>query len=88
MWDDPIRWVSREYNEIADHLANYTLDLGKSWSIQYGETKFSSTQNLVGFADGGARKTCSASAWIAGYVDCGNFKPITSGGVFHPTPTK
>ena len=77
-------WHRRELNVVADFLANYTMDSGRTWIKEFDwpfPGRSVESCNLVAHSDGGARAhSCSASAWIieAGIVIDGQwtFKPI------------
>ena len=83
-------WHKRELNVVADFLANYTMDIGRTW-IRELEWPFPGKSltscNLVAHSDGGARAhSCSSAAWIveAGILADGQwiFKPVAMAGTF------
>ena len=65
---DPVVWQRRELNKKADHLVNYTMDAGSSWTKIFTPQIVSGSlmdANWILHFDGGTRGTsCSASAWI------------------------
>ena len=61
-WHDPVLWEKREHNQIADHLANLTMDTAMTWSEESHE--YPSHGNLLIHSDGGSRERCSAAAWV------------------------
>ena len=90
LWADPVAWRRREYNVIADHLANYTMDVQKTWSVDFDwpyPTKSLRECSLIVHSDGGARgRSCAASAWVVEVLsDRGDARPLAMGGTFHST---
>ena len=87
---DPITWVRRHNNLVADHLVNYTMDLRESWTklIQPpGMARDIGACNFVCHSDGGTRGAdCSAAAWVIEAVvqegDCRLTFPIAMAGTF------
>ena len=65
---DPVMWHRRESNQIADFLANFTMESGESWLKEIAPTvrDFSPCEaNFICHSDGGTRKgSCSAAAWV------------------------
>ena len=88
---DPVVWVRRENNKLADTFCNYTMDLGRSWQQQWPQESCNMANcSIVCFSDGGSRsRCCAASAWALalGAKHSGNwtFKLVCAGGVFHGT---
>ena len=68
IWSDPVMWHRREYNIIANYLANYTMDRKESWSedFQMALPGGSLTNcQIVAHTDGGTRiAQCSATGWV------------------------
>merc|ERR1712060_389115 len=61
---DPICWRPRESNTAADHLCNYTMDAGSSWSTADDNALASLTGkkfNLHLHSDGGMRRGIAAA---------------------------
>ena len=94
LWHDPFLWYRRRHNVIAEHLVNYTIDEGRTWSkaLEWPFPGMSITDcNLVAHSDGGTRAgRCSGLAWI---VEAGcraddgwTFLPIAMGGTYVSTP--
>ena len=87
--DDPVHWVPRGDNQLADSLCNYTMDIGRSWTHQWGCSNLSSfCHSYVCFSDGGRRsQTSAASAWAicTGILSHGKwtFNLLMAGGIFH-----
>ena len=90
-WHDPVVWHPRDQNIVADFLANYTMDVGESWSKAL-DWPFPGVPlprcNIVAHSDGGLRRSSgvAASAWIVevGMVDGGSwtYRPLAMGGTF------
>eukprot|EP00973_Karenia_brevis_P012183 1653866-Karenia_brevis.AAC.1 len=60
-----IEWSPREYNTVADHIANVTMDRGGSWEFirkDYLQNAVSQGSNLLLCTDGGSRETGEAAA--------------------------
>ena len=72
---DPIRWVRKEQNVVADYLWNCSMDNRQTWQHMLA-TDIRKDVNLIFHCDGGARQTCGAAAWIvhAAYWDEGCWK--------------
>ena len=47
-WMDLVEWIGRDKNKVAEHLMNYTMHVGRSWSA--GEVWPSPESNLVDFS--------------------------------------
>ena len=91
---DPVIWHRRENNQIADFLANFTMETGESWlkEIEPVVCDFSPDEaNFICHSDGGTRKgSCSAAAWV---LEASVFKdnhrhsfPLAFRGIFFSTP--
>ena len=61
---DPICWRERKWNTAADHVSNYTMDIGRSWSI-IDENAINTLKchdfNLQLHSDGGLRRGVAAA---------------------------
>ena len=67
VWGEPVRWMDRSHNKVADGLADLTMDNGYSWHKEFAFTTDISGSNLVIQTDGGLREgQCAAAAWIIG----------------------
>ncbi|CAK0895791.1 unnamed protein product [Prorocentrum cordatum] len=79
---DPVACRRREYNVIADHLADYTMDAQRTWSVHSDwlyPRKSLRECSLIVFSDGGARgRACAASAWAVA-------RPLAIGCTFDST---
>ncbi len=76
----------REFNGVADHFANLTMDKRASWT-SWDSAKWlrvRSKSNIMIFSDGGRRSTegVSSSGWVIYAVSGDNFSVLGSGGVF------
>jgi len=87
VWDDPVRWMPREYNKVADGLADFTMDRQTSWSREFSTSRAASDCNIIVQTDGGVRGgDCAASAFIIGI--CGRvddsffFEPLLVQGTY------
>ena len=63
--DDPVLWVRREKNKLADYLCNVTMDRKRSWS-RTRSIDMPSKYHWFAVSDGGARPQCSACGWSVG----------------------
>ena len=88
-WHDPVIWRRREYNHVADYLANLTMDEGRSWINELAwpfEAWTIRHCNIVVHSDGGSRAMCSAAAWVVEVGICRGseweYKPIAMGGTY------
>ena len=87
-WRDPVTWRRRNYNVIADHLVNYTMDVRQTWSLEFDwphPSRALHDCNLIAHTDGGARgRDCAASAWIIEEVvfGGGDRHKLAMGGTF------
>ena len=88
---DPVQWMPREHNKVADGLADLTMDIQKSWARRYRSSLPPGGANVVVQTDGGLRDgDCAASAWIIGLwgIRSGawTYEPLVAGGVFLDLP--
>eukprot|EP00959_Pyramimonas_sp_CCMP1952_P020492 432495-Pyramimonas_sp.AAC.1 len=64
---NPAQWRRRCFNRIADHIANYTMDIQRSWCQKFTppvDNVSVQKANYVMHTDGGTRANkCSSSAW-------------------------
>ena len=83
--DDPILWVKRDVNKLADYLANVTMDRKRSWKKERS-IDMPAEYNWFAVSDGGARPQCSACGWAVGICYKKNntfvFEPLVVGGEF------
>ena len=84
---DPVVWRRREFNKVADGLADLTMDRRGGWSRQYTLSKDHSQGNCLAFSDGGKRSSCiSAAAWLVVLLfwEDGQWRvePWAAGGIF------
>ena len=67
--NDPVTWHRREYNQIADYLVNYTIDLGADWHHVFPSPEETFSEwggNILCHSDGGTRAgSCLGTAWYA-----------------------
>ncbi len=63
--DDPILWVKRDKNKLADYLCNVTMDRKRSWRKERS-IDMPSKYHWFAVSDGGARPQCSACGWAVG----------------------
>jgi len=66
IWKDPVQWMSRDYNKVADGLADLTMDNRRSWDKRFATALQLEEANLVIQTDGGLREDCGAAAWVIG----------------------
>ncbi len=67
---DPVIWSPREYNGVADHAANASMDLSCSWErVDEAAMRqaFNSKSNLRLCVDGGLRSRSVAATGLALY---------------------
>jgi hypothetical protein len=69
-WADPVRWLKRQHNVVADALCNYAMDNATTWQETFAP-ELPKHFNLLIHSDGGSRHHCGAAAWIveASYWD-------------------
>ena len=91
---DPVTWQKRDYNKVADFLANFTMDTGRSWTkeVEPPVPDFCHTMaNFICHSDGGPRRgRCSAAAWVVEAVifrdgHCLTF-PVAFRGIYFDSP--
>ena len=84
-WTDPVKWVRRSRNVVADYLCNVTMDQRQTWHEVFREL-LPQDFNILVHSDGGSRSQCSAAAWIAEacfmYEGAWKTIPIACSGVF------
>ena len=89
LWTDPVKWVPREHNVVADFLCNYSMDTCKTWH-QISDLKLPDQFNLLLHSDGGARRECGSASWVveAAFYDDGERKLqlIAMSGTFYQAP--
>ena len=61
---DPVRWVKRDHNVVADALCNRAMDCKTNIQTTF-EPETATRFNILVHSDGGSRPGCSSSAWIA-----------------------
>eukprot|EP00973_Karenia_brevis_P006886 933296-Karenia_brevis.AAC.1 len=67
LWQDPIKWMRRDFNKVADGLADHTMDLRRTWEKRYSYGMSISQANIIVQTDGGVRENDGgAAAWIVG----------------------
>ena len=84
-WSDPVVWMPRCHNKVADGLADFTMDRRTSWQQTYTTTMTPAQSNIIVQTDGGLRKgDCAAASWVIGFwsSDAQSFEPYEAGGVF------
>ena len=86
-----MRWMHREYNKVADGLADLTMYRRSSWPRQFSPTRLASDCNVIVQTDGGVRNgDCASAASIIGlfgHSQEGTFyEPILAQGTFIVTP--
>jgi hypothetical protein len=65
--DDPVAWMARSNNKVADGLADLTMDQERSWTRAYTISLKPLESNLVIQTDGGRRSaTCAAASLVIG----------------------
>ncbi len=65
--DDPVVWMPRDHNKVADGLADFTMDGAASWSKTYTTALRLPEANVIVQTDGGRRSQgCAAAAVIIG----------------------
>ena len=91
---NPVQWRRRCFNRIADHIANYTMDIQRSWCQKFippVDNVSVQKANFVIHTDGGTRANkCSSSAWyVEAHVQLPSGTasfPICMAGRFISTP--
>ena len=66
---DPVAWMPRAHNKVADGLADLTMDRAVSWSRRYPLKSNTINGNIVIQTDGGRRSDhCAAASFVIGLV--------------------
>lgn len=63
--DDPVLWVKRDQNKLADYLCNVAMDRKRSWRKER-RIDMPTEYHWFAVSDGGARLHCSACGWSVG----------------------
>ena len=84
---DPVAWRPREFNKLADGLADLTMDRRAGWTRRYTLTEDAFNGNCLAFSDGGKRSvSVSAAAWLLVVLfwegDQWRVEPWAAGGIF------
>ena len=84
---DPVKWMKRCNNRVADGLADLTMDTRSTWHKRFDTTLAIDQANIIVQTDGGLREGDSAAAaWIIGLWghDGGGYKyePLIAHGTF------
>lgn len=83
--DDPVLWVDRGRNKLADYLCNVTMDRKRSWRKERS-IDMPPEFNVVAVSDGGARPHCSACGWAVGICFLADgiqkFEPLIVAGTY------
>ena len=87
--EDPVQWMPRKHNKVADGLADLTMDRMCSWSKRYPTKLGPNYANIVIQSDGGRRsETCAAASviiWIFGMFEGETlYQPWYAEGVYIP----
>ena len=70
--DDPVAWMARCHNKVADGLADLTMDKALSWERLYETTAEPSQANWIIQTDGGRRSDhCAAASLVIGVLSTG-----------------
>ena len=73
--DDPVVWMARSHDKVADGLADLTMDQGRSWKREYVISQDPLKANWVIQTDGGRRsENCAAAALVIGIWVCNGEK--------------
>ena len=51
-WHDPVVWLDRSHNKVADGLADLTMDEGHSWERRFATTLEVDKANIIIQTDG------------------------------------
>eukprot|EP00973_Karenia_brevis_P043046 5960274-Karenia_brevis.AAC.1 len=62
VWQDPVWWMRRCQNRVADGLVDLTMDTRRYWRKGFAKTEKVSDANLVVQTDGGLRDGDCATA--------------------------
>ena len=64
---DPVQWWKRDYNKVADGLADLTMDQRRTWTKRFDTNMPMRGSNIIVQTDGGRRDgDCAAAAWTIG----------------------
>ena len=67
--DDPVVWMPRHENKVADGLADLTMDRGTSWKREFLPRFGLEQSNIVIQTDGGRRsEKCAAASVVVGLL--------------------
>ena len=62
---DPVQWWRRDYNKVADGLADFTMDKRCTWTRKYTTIQRIDKANLIIQTDGELReRDCAAASFI------------------------
>ena len=68
-WEDPVVWMRRSHNKVADGLADWTMDHATTWEREYPTTIDITHANVIIQTDGGRRSSmCAAASVVAGVL--------------------
>ena len=68
--EDPVKWMARSFNKVADGLADLTMDNRKSWTQRFCTSLAVGDANIIVQTDGGRREAdCAATGFIIGLWD-------------------
>ena len=82
LWDEPVRWLPRSYNKVADGLADLTMDRRETWTRRFASGGISGS-NLIVQTDGGLREgDCAAASFIIGCWRMGKYEPLVAHGTY------
>ena len=84
---DPVLWFPRAENKLADRLANYTMDIGRSWKKDW-PIPDGVGHNLLLQSDGGYRANKTAAAAWAIVAIQGNAVHLVSARGIHLPDTR
>jgi len=83
MWHEPVKFLPRSYNKVADGLADLTMDIRKSWERRFATTMKVCAANIVVQTDGGLREgDCASAAWIIGLWGENGYEPLVAHGTY------
>ena len=79
---DPVVWIRRQYNGLADRVANLAVDKQESWEKTCDGG--ADVDNLLLVSDGAVNSRGAASAWaVLGKSVEGTLRIMCMGGIFH-----
>ena len=84
---DPISWVPREQNFVADRLSTFTMKRKSSWHQKFEFLSDLRSWCVECYSDGGKRGNVGAGAWVILAVRETEFQILEAGGVFLDDPT-